>query len=319
MIPFQLAKECSFKVTLVVVAVCLLLLQGCTECDDSCQYEPGIVALWSDDNEKITAAIIDYGDDKNKNDNKRSVFTFNADGSDVTHLYELESDQLPVHYSLIQNYMILAKSNSLGMGFKKYSRLDLENNNIETLFINDKECFERHILPSLDSSIWAIVDITAGITPLIQADGEFDVGCKDLSMKVSYVDAKNNEEIITFSDYNINVDYYVTPERFISAMINMYWSDQGLIVETSFREEEFLLLKFDGTTSPYDFPKDCYALSTSSSYLSQKNIEAKVFTILDNGLYSEENNIELRDFSKLKSVNDSISVPPSLGKEICVL
>lgn len=309
----------TYPSRMMLVFFCLLVLQGCTECDDSCQYEPGVVALWSDDNKKITAAITDYGDDKNKKDNKKSVFTYNADGSDVAHLYELESDQFPVHYSSIQNYMILAKSDSNGMGFKKYYRLDLENNNIETLFINDKECFERRILPSLDSSILAVVDITAEITPLTQANGEFDVGCKDLSMKVSYFDANNNEEIITFSDYSINVDYYVTPERFISATINMYWSSQGLIVETSLRSEEFLLLKFDGTTSPYDFPKECYALSTSSSYLSQKNIEAKVFTILDDGLYSEENNVELRDFSKLTSVNDSISEPPSLGKEICVL
>lgn len=306
---------------LLAVIVIFLFLQGCACNDDSCNYKPGTIAVWSDDNKKMAVIVTDFGDDIKKKDNKHSIFTLNADGSGVAHLYELENDKSVFYYSLIHNYMLLTNTSILNNNFLEYYRLDLNNNNLETIYINETPCFERKILPSKDGSIWAKVDISAESTPLVRGDGEFTVGCKNLTMKVSHVSAIDNEEIASFTEPNLLVGYNVSfPEKAISAKINMYWSDKGLIIETNSQDKIYSIFNLDGTTAAYEFPKNCYPLATSSSIISKNNIEAKAFIVLDNGMYNQDARVELTDLSTKTKENYAWNANvPSVGQEICVL
>jgi hypothetical protein len=177
----------TYPSRMILVFVCFLVLQGCTECnDDTCGYNSKTIGLWSDDNSKLAGIFIDYGDDKSTGDNTYSIFTLNPDGSDFDLLYELESKQVLENYSSIQNYMILTTPHPSGLESRRYTKLDLESLNTEILATNDQPCLDRKILPSLDGSVLAVVEVTG------QEDGYLDdkdgiSGCKNLSMTVDFI------------------------------------------------------------------------------------------------------------------------------------
>jgi hypothetical protein len=312
--------------------VCFLVLQGCTECnDDTCGYKPETVGLWSDDNSKLGGIFIDYGDDKSPSDNTRSIFTLNLDGSDFTPLYKLEGGQYLEYYSSIQNYMILRKPHPDGLGSRQYTKLDLENLNTEILMTNDQPCLDRQILPSLDGSVLAVVEIKgqengyvgdndrSGSETLYyihHGNGDDNGGCKSLSMKVYFIDENTGDNIVTFLNENINLKYYVFKGNIMSIAINMYWSEQGFIFNNSTFIDDYYLLKSDGSSAAYDFPKDCYPLASSSSLISHNNVQADIYGFVDKDVYSEAAEVELID---MKVMSETAYRYPSAGKEICVL
>jgi hypothetical protein len=98
--------------------------------------------------------------------------------------------------------------------------------------------------------------------------------------------------------------------------INMYWSKQGFIFDNATYTDDYYLLKFDGSYTAYDFPKDCYPLASNSSLLSHNNVQAGIYGFVDNNVYSELAEVELID---IKVTNEPTYIFPSAGKEICVL
>jgi hypothetical protein len=106
----------------------------------------------------------------------------------------------------------------------------------------------------------------------------------------------------------------------MSANLKMYWSNQGLIINTNHQDKIYSIFNLDGTTTAYNFPQNCYPLATSSSYVSQKNVEARAFVILDNGIYSTDNKVYLKDLSDKSKEDFSWDYyVPSVGQDICVL
>jgi hypothetical protein len=306
----------AYPSRMMFVFVCFLVLQGCTECnDDSCGYQPGTSGLWSDDNSKLAGIFIDYGDDKSPSDNIRSIFTLNPDGSDFNPLYELEDGQYLEYYSSIQNYMILTEPHPSGLGSRLYEKLDLESPNTETLVTNDQPCLDRQILPSLDGSVLAVVEVTGQEDGYLE-DKEGISGCKSLSMTVDFINESTGDKIATFLNENIDLAYHVFPGNIMSIPINMYWSEQGFIFNNSSYNDDHYLLKFDGSYTAYDFPTNCYPLASNSSLISHNNVQAEVYGFLDKDVYSESAEVELID---IKVTNEPTYIYPSAGKDICVL
>lgn len=330
MIVFHGMKAYPSKIMLLFVF--FLVLQGCGQCNnDACGYKPDTVGLWSDDNSKLAGIFIDYGDDKSTNDNIRSIFTLNPDGSDFSPLYELEGGEYLEYYSTIQNYMILTVPHPFGIGNRLYEKLDLENLNTETLVTNDQPCLDRQILPSLDGSVLAVVEITgqengyvgdndrSGSETLYYIhhdNSDNNGGCKNLSIKVYFIDEKTGDNIVTFLNEHINLKYYVFKGNIMSIAINMYWSEQGFIFNNSTFFDDYYLLKLDGSYTAYDFPKDCYPLASSSSLISHNNVQAEIYGFVDKDVYSEAAEVELID---MKVPNEFAHRYPSAGMEICVL
>lgn len=327
-------KEFSEKKLLLIAVFPLLFLNGCTECnDETCFYEPGTVALWSDDNTKLAAAFIDYGDSTSPNDNTSAIFTLNVDGSDFSHIYDLESGESLSYYSENYNYILLTTDHLAGLGVREYKKINLDNLNVETLSINDQACFDRKILPSIDGSTLAIVEVTGqengggvdssdidAIFTLRRDNSENNSGCHELSVKISFVDINSNEVIQAFKNDNVDVTFFVLPGNIMTVNIDMFWSNQGVIINTtSTSDRGYSLLTLDGASSAYEFPDSCYAVTTGSSYISHENIEAKVFAIIDDGLYSVDNKVELTDLSTADDAEYSAYEYPSLGKDICTL
>ncbi len=306
----------AYPSRMMFVFVCFLVLQGCTECnDDTCGYQPETIGLWSDDNSKLAGIFIDYGDDKSTGDNTYSIFTLNSDGSDFSPLYELESEQVLEFYSSIQNYMILTTLHPSGLESRRYTKLDLESLNTEILATNDQPCHDRKILPSLDASVLAVVEVTG------QEDGYLEdkdgiSGCKSLSMTVDFINENTGAKIATFLNENIDLTYHVFPGNIMSIPINMYWSEQGFIFNNSSYNDDHYLLKFDGSYTAYDFPTNCYPLASNSSLISHNNVQAEVYGFVDKDVYSESAEVELID---MKVMGETAYSYPSAGKEICVL
>jgi hypothetical protein len=332
---FREIKKQASKALLVVGILCLALLQGCACNNDTCPYEPGTVALWSDNNERLSAVITDYGDDTSTKDNLRSVVTLDLDGSNISHVYGLGSEQYLNYYSALKNYMIFSSYGSSGFGIRQYQRLDLDNLNLETLVTSDEACVNRHVVPSLDGSVLAIVEVAGQENGFyVNNDPEYsfihyqsyfdnadsNTGCNKLTMTVTLVDVDNNETITEFLNEEINLSYSVSRTNSMSVDLKIYWSNQGVIIKSNSQDKIYSMFNLDGTKADYDFPQDCYPLATSSSYVSQQNIEAKAFVILDNGVYSQDNKVELTDLSAKSqedySWNDHV---PSVGQDICVL
>lgn len=337
MILFGEAKKYVIRILLASVAMSFSLLQGCA-CgidDDTCNYEPGVVALWSDNNEKLAVVVTDYGDNTSDRDNSRSIATLDLDGSDTSHAMELASEQLLNYFSASNNYMILASENSSSVGIRQYQRLDLDNMNLETLVTSDGTCVHRHVIPSLDGNVLGVVEITG------QENGSFvntdpnysgmnyqwyydnadsNTGCNKLVMKVTLIDEETNEVVTEFLNEEISLGYSVSRTNSMSIDLNMYWSNQGLIINTHSVDKTYSIFKLDGSNEAYSFPQNCYPLATSSSYVSKDNERAKVFVILDDGLYSQDNKVELSDLSASSRDDYSwIENVPSVGQEICVL
>jgi hypothetical protein len=322
----------TYPSRMMLVFVCFLVLQGCTECDDDiCGYKPETIGLWSDDNSKLAGIFIDYGDDKSPSDNIHSIFTLNPDGSDFSPLYELEGEQVLEYYSSIQNYMILTEPHSSGLGSRRYTKLDLQSLNTEILVTNDQPCLDRQILPSLDGSVLAVVEVTGqedgyvgdndssgseSLYYIHHGNSDDNGGCKSLSMKVYFIDENTGDNIVTFLNENIDLKYYVFKDNIMSIAINMYWSEQGFIFNNSTFIDDYYLLKSDGSYTAYDFPKNCYPLASNSSLLSHNNVQAEVYGFVDKDVYSESAEVELID---MKVTNEPTYISPSAGKEICVL
>ena len=317
---------------MMLLSICFIVLQGCGQCDnDICGYKPETVGLWSDDNSNLAGVFTDYGDDTNPGDNTRSIFTLNLDGSDFSPLYKLEGGEYLEYYSSIQNYMILTEPHYTGLGNRQYTKLDLENLNTEIIFTNDQPCLDRQILPSLDGSVLAVVEVTgeengyvgendrSGSQTLYyihHGNSDNNGGCKSLTMKVYFIDEKTGDNIVTFLNEHINLKYFVFKGNIMSIAINMYWSEQGFIFNNSTFFDDYYLLKSDGSNAAYDFPKDCYPLASSSSLISHNNVQAEIYGFVDKDLYSEAAEVELID---MKVTNESEYRYPSAGKEICVL
>ena len=331
--PFSKSNLLAYKLLSVVFT--FLLLQGCACYDDSCSYEPGTVALWSDNNERLAVVITDYGDDTSTKDNSRSVATLDLGGTNLSHVYSLDSEQYLSYYSVLKNYMILTKDSSSSLGIRQYQRLDLSNLNLETLVTNDKTCTHYHVTPSLDGSVLAIIEVAGQENgffvnndpnysrshyQVYSSNADSNTGCHKLAMKVTLVNVDNNETITEFLNEQINLSYSVSRTNSMSLNLNVHWSNQGLIINTHSHDKTYTIFNTDGTTADYDFPQDCYPLVTSSSGVSQQNIEAKAFIILDNGIYSQNNTVELTDLSS-KSEEDYSwqDHVPTVGQEICVL
>lgn len=337
MIPFLIIEKCASRILLVFVVIVCSLLQGCAcpSGDDTCNYEPGTVALWSDNNEKLAVVVTDYGDSKSDKDNSRSIATIDLDGSNISHVKELDSEQSLGYYSALKNYMILSSYDISGLRIQQYQRLDLNNLNLETLVKSDGVCIHRHVIPSLNGEVLGIIEIAG------QENGFFinkypeysnvgnqwypdnadsNTGCNKLTMKVTLVDVDNNETITEFLNVTINLPYYVSLTNSMSVHLNMYWSNQGLIIKTHSTDEIHSIFNPDGSTAIYDLPNNCYPLASTSSEVSQDNIQAKVYVILDNGIYSKNNKVELTDLSD--KISDDFSwqdYVPSVGQNICVL
>jgi hypothetical protein len=152
------------------------------------------------------------------------------------------------------------------------------------------------------------------------SNADSNTGCNKLAMKVTLVNVDNNETITEFLNEQINLSYSVSRTNSMSLNLKVHWSNQGLIINTHSHDKTYTIFNTDGTTANYDFPQDCYPLATSSSGVSQQNIEAKAFIILDNGIYSQNNTVELTDLSS-KSEKDYSwqDYVPTVGQDICVL
>jgi len=344
---FREINNQAFKLLTIVGIFFLALLQGCacSNDTDTCNYEAGTVALWSDNNEKLAVVVTDYGDSTSVNDNFQSIVTLDLDGRNIAHVYgnsnvlsyeyRLKSEQYLNYYSALKNYIILATNNHSGIGVRQYQRLDLDNLNLETLVTNDETCISRHVLPSLDGAVLAIIEVAGQENGFFVFDdpeysnvrykqyfdnADSNTGCNKLTMKVTLVDVDTKEAIAEFLNEEINLSYFVSRTNSMSVDLNMYWSNQGLIIKTNSQNKIYSIFNLESTTAVYDFPKNCYPLATSSSYVSQQNIEAKAFVILDNGIYSTDNKVELTDLSVKGQEYDSWDhYVPSVGQDICVL
>jgi len=337
MIPFLIIEKCASRILLVFVVIVCSLLQGCAcpSGDDTCNYEPGTVALWSDNNEKLAVVVTDYGDSKSDKDNSRSIATIDLDGSNISHVKELDSEQSLGYYSALKNYMILSSYDISGLRIQQYQRLDLNNLNLETLVTNDDICIHRHLIPSLDGAVLGIIEIAGQENGFyVNNDPDYsatryhrysdnadsNTGCNKLTMKVTLVDVDTNETVTEFLNVAINLPYYVSMTNSMSAPLNMYWSNQGLIINTQSQNEIYSIFNSNGSTAIYDLPQNCYPLATSSSDVSQENIRAKAHIILDDGIYSQINKVELTDLSdKISGDYSWQDYVPTVGQEICVL
>ncbi|MFT4764753.1 MAG: hypothetical protein ACI9OH_001855 [Oleispira sp.] len=334
---FLKTKKCASRILLASIVMGCTLLQGCAcpSGDDTCHYEPGIVALWSDNNEKLAVVVTDYGDSKSDKDNSRSIATVDLDGRNISHVKELDSEQSLGYYSALKNYMILSSYDLSGLRIQQYQRLDLNNLNLETLVTNEDVCIHRHVIPSLDGAVLGIIEIagqengfyvnndpdySATRYHRYSENADSNAGCNKLTMKVTLVDVDTNETITEFLNVAINLPYYVSLTNSMSVPLNMYWSNQGVIINTHSQDEIYSIFNSNGSTAIYDLPPNCYPLATSSSDVSQENIRAKAHIILDNGIYSKNNKVELTDLSDKASSDFSWQdYVPTVGQEICVL
>jgi hypothetical protein len=331
---FREVKKHASKIFLLTVMILSVLLQGCECTNDACLYSPGTNALWSDTNEKLALVITDFGDDTSTKDNTASIFIMNADGSNIENIYSLKNNQSLYYYSSAKNYMLLQEFQPDRYGTKNYTRLNLDNLNEEILGTRDKTCFDRHIIPSLDSSILAVVEITGEENGFIGGSDSYDsetlysiyynsnesnTGCNNLIMTVDFIDSFSGDYIAGFINNNSNLRYFVYPENTMSVTLSSYWSNDGFIFKNSYFHDDYYLLKQDGTSSVYSFPQDCYPLAVSSAYLSQRNVVAKSYVILDNGVHNKDSKFELTDLSNASQEDYPSYSYPSARQDICVL